>query len=101
MLCLLKETSAKIKWITCHNIGFFKKFYLFLAVLGLHSCVQAFSSCGEWGLLFGARASHYSGFTCCRAQALSLWASVVVARGLSSCGSGTLKHGLSSCGART
>ena len=26
--------------------------YLFLAVLGLHCCVQAFSSCGEWGLLF-------------------------------------------------
>ena len=26
--------------------------YLFLAVLGLHCCVQPFSSCGEWGLLF-------------------------------------------------
>ena len=26
--------------------------YLFLAVLGLHCCVWAFSSCGEWGLLF-------------------------------------------------
>ena len=26
-------------------------FYLFLAVLGLHCCVRAFSSCGEWGLL--------------------------------------------------
>ena len=22
--------------------------YLFLAVLGLHHCVQAFSNCGEW-----------------------------------------------------
>ena len=33
---------------------FFKnKFiYLFLAVLGLCCCVQAFSSCGERGLLF-------------------------------------------------
>ena len=29
-------------------------FYLFLAVLGLHCCVWAFSSCGEWGLLFDA-----------------------------------------------
>ena len=28
--------------------------YLFLAVLGLCCCVQAFSSCGEWGLLFVA-----------------------------------------------
>ena len=26
--------------------------YLFLAVLGLHCCAQAFSSCGERGLLF-------------------------------------------------
>ena len=25
--------------------------YLFLAALGLHCCAQAFSSCGEWGLL--------------------------------------------------
>ena len=25
--------------------------YLFLAALGLHCCVQAFSSGGEWGLL--------------------------------------------------
>ena len=26
--------------------------YLFLAALGLRCYVQAFSSCGEWGLLF-------------------------------------------------
>ena len=26
--------------------------YLFLAALDLHCCVWAFSSCGEWGLLF-------------------------------------------------
>ena len=26
--------------------------YLFLAVLGLHCCARAFSSCREWGLLF-------------------------------------------------
>ena len=25
---------------------------LFLAVLGLHFCARAFSSCGEWGPLF-------------------------------------------------
>ena len=28
--------------------------YLFMAVLGLHCCVRAFSSCSEWGLLFVA-----------------------------------------------
>ena len=34
---------------------FLKKFiYLFLAVLGLRCCAWAFSSCGEWGLLFVA-----------------------------------------------
>ena len=26
--------------------------YLFLAALGLCCCMRAFSSCGEWGLLF-------------------------------------------------
>ena len=26
--------------------------YLFLVALGLHCCAWAFSSCGEWGLLF-------------------------------------------------
>ena len=35
--------------------------------------------CGAW-------ASHCGGFSCCRAQALGMWASVVVARRLSSCG---------------
>ena len=28
--------------------------YLFLVLLGLCCCVWAFSSCGEWGLLFFA-----------------------------------------------
>ena len=38
--------------------------HYFLAVLGLHCCMQSFSSCGEWGLLFsyGAWASHCGGF---------------------------------------
>ena len=47
-----------------------------------------------------AQASHCSGFSCCRARALGAWASVVVARGLSSCSSWALEHRLSSCGAR-
>ena len=33
---------------------FYKFIYLFLAVLGLRCCVWAFSSCGEWELLFVA-----------------------------------------------
>ena len=40
---------------------------LFLAVLGLCCCAQAFSSCGEQGLLCSccAQASHCGGFSCC------------------------------------
>ena len=68
-------------------------FYLFLAALGLRCCAWAFSSCGE-------RASHCGGFSCCRAPALGMKASVVVARGLSSCGSQALEHRLRSCGAQ-
>ena len=48
----------------------------------------------------GVRASHCGGLSCCEAQALGARASVVVARGLSSCGSRALEHRLSSCGAR-
>ena len=34
---------------------FFNEFiYLSLAVLGLHCCMQAFSRCSKWGLLFVA-----------------------------------------------
>ena len=62
--------------------NFFNVIYL-LAALGLRGCMQAFSSCGEWGLLSscGARASHCYDFPCCRAQVLGAWASVSVAPG--------------------
>ena len=36
------------------KINLFICLFLFLAVLGLRCCVRAFSSCGEWGLLFVA-----------------------------------------------
>ena len=52
------------------------------------------------GLRCGARASHCGGFSCCGAQALGTRASVVVAHGLSSCGSRALQRRLSSCGAQ-
>ena len=47
----------------------------------------------------GVWASHCDGFSCCGAQALGARASVVVARGLSICGSWALERKLSS-GAR-
>ena len=46
------------------------------------------------------RVSHCSGFSCCGARALGTWASVVVAHGLRSCGSGAVECRLSSCGTR-
>ena len=80
---------------------FYEFIYLFLAALGLHCCAWAFplvaASAGY--SCCGARASHCGGFSCCGARALGLWASVVVACGLSSCGSRALERRLSSCGA--
>ena len=37
-------------------VGFDSFLFIFFggAALGLHCCVQAFSICGEWGLLFVA-----------------------------------------------
>ena len=49
-------------------------------------------------LCCGARASHCSDFSCWGARALGARASVVVARGLSSCRSWALENRLSSCG---
>ena len=75
--------------------------YIFFAALGLHCCMQTFSSRGEPGLLssYGVWASHCGGFYCCKAQALGVWASVVVAHRLScpmACGI-FLDQGLNLC----
>ena len=35
-----------------HNSSFKKKLFYFWLRWGLCCCTQAFSSCGEWGLLF-------------------------------------------------
>ena len=71
-----------------------------MAVLGLRCCEQAFSSCGEQGLLFIAvRGLLIMVVSRCGTRALGARASVVVAHGLSSCGSQAVEHRLSSCGA--
>jgi len=72
-------------------------FIYFLAILHLHCCVWAFSSCLEQRLLSscGAQASHGGGFSCCRAQALGCGPLVVAAHGLESTGSVVLVQGLS------
>ena len=51
-LYLGKAVFLKVHNVLLHS---FKKFFLiifFLAVLGFRCCTWAFSSCGEWGLLF-------------------------------------------------
>ena len=54
-------------------------------------CARAFSGCGEWGLFFVAVRGLFIEVAslCCGAQALGVWASVVVAYRLSSCGTRT------------
>ena len=75
---------------------------LFLAMLFLCCCMQAFSSCGEWEVLSscGAQASHCGGFCYCRARALGMRALTVAACGLSSYSSRALESELSSCDTR-
>lgn len=90
---------CKLGWVTDFILSL--KIYLLSAVLGLCYCVQTFSGCSKWGLLTSCAAwvSHYSGFTCCGAQALSTPDSVVAIRRLSSCGLPALERtGFSSCG---
>ena len=59
-------------WYNMCGFIFSKFLCIYSAVLGLHCCAGAFSSCGEQGLLssWGAQASPFSGFSCCRAWAL-------------------------------
>ena len=91
------------KLFFCWFGWFFNKFIYLFACFWLHWVfVAARGLLQLWRagatLRCGARASHCGGFSCCRARALGMRASVVVARGLSSCGSLALEHSLSSCG---
>ena len=79
--------------------------FFFLAALGcvgsslLHAGFLQLWQAGAT-LRCSVQASHCGGFSCCRAWALGMRASVVVAHGLSSCGSWALECRLSSCGTR-
>ena len=88
-----------------NNNDILKKINLFILFIYFWLCWVFVAACRlslVWRagatLPCGARASHCSGFSCCRARALGAWASVVVACGLSSCGSWALERRLSSCG---
>ena len=78
-------------------------FFFFWLSLGLCCCLWAFSSCGEWGLLFLLWCVGFSlrWLLLLQSTGSRWWASVVAACGLSSCGSWDLEHvGFSSCGLR-
>lgn len=87
---------------------FYGSIYLLILkiILFIFGCAKSllllglFSVCGKQGLLSscGARASHHSGFSCCRAWAQGVWALVVAAPRLSSCRSWAPGHRLTSCG---
>ena len=65
---------------------FYKFIYLFnfwLRWVFVAACGLSLVAASGATLRCGAQASHYGGFSCCRVQALSAWASAVVARGLS------------------
>ena len=85
---------------------YFILFYLFyLFIFGrvrsslLHTGFLQLRRAGST-LRCGVQASHCGGFSFCGARALGVWASVVVACGLSSCGSRALECRLGSCGSR-
>ena len=71
-----------------------------MAELSFCCSVWAFSSCGEWGILFFVlqRLLIVVASLCCGAWALGAWASVVVVLGPSSCGSQALERRLRGCG---
>ena len=65
--------------------AFFKKNYLFIfGCIGCSLLHTGFLQLRQAGATFSCspQASHCGGFSCCGAQALGVWASVVVARGL-------------------
>ena len=71
---------------------FFKNYLFNFGSVGSLLLCGLLSSCSVW-------ASHCRGFSCCGARVLGIWASVVVAQGLSSFSSWALEHRLSCSGA--
>ena len=77
-------TPLLLLFSMCHLFFFFYLFFIFGYFGSLLLCM-GFLQLQRAGVR--ERASYCGGFSCCRARALGAWASVVVAHGLSSCGS--------------
>ena len=102
-----QPSFLRSSWSTARSASPLSAFTILFICLFIFSCAgslgrRLFSSCSKQGLLSscGVQASHLSGLFRCGAQALGTRASVVAARGPSSCGSWTLEHRLSSYSAQ-
>ena len=73
--------------------------WVFVAACRLSPVAASWGYSSLWYIGFSL-VRWYGGFSCCRARALGMRASVVAARGLSSCGLRVLERRLTSCGAR-
>ena len=103
LLAISKSSLEKCLFRSCaHFLNLFIYLFIYLRLCWVFVAAHGlFSGCGERGLLFVAVCGPLIAVASrCGAQALGRRASVVVARGLSSCGSQALEHRLSSCGAR-
>ena len=99
---LNNNKNAAFSQFTCViyiPMNFFLKIYLFMPVLALPCCTQAFSSCGKREPVssFGEQVSHWDAFSC-GASILCASASVVAVCWLSSSGPRALEIGVSTCG---
>ena len=74
---MLKEFAHFFLMSRIHFDAFYTFFFFFLVYAGSSLLQGLFPNCS-------AQVSHCSGFSCCRAQALGVQASVGAARGLSS-----------------
>ena len=81
-LIILNMLYIFIKYVVCILCHFKKIIYLFGHTGSSFLCTDFFSSCREWGLLSScsAWASHCSTFSCCQAQPLGTWTSIVASR---------------------
>ena len=76
----MSQSQENMFKFTLEFLNLFIYLFIFMAVLGLHFCARAFSSCGKWGPLFIAVCGP-----------LTIAASLVVEHRLQT-------HRLSSCG---
>ena len=99
-LCIFFDEVSIHIFSSCFFLNKFIYFYFWLCCVFIAARGLSLVAASGATLCCGVQASHCGGFSCCRAQAVGTWASVVVARRLRSCGSQALELRLSSCGTR-